>query len=78
MTQSLRNKWIETGLKKVDLRKVNHVSKKIKKPEKPKSGRKVFTMEEVELALSILHSSKRFFVFMCPLGLNPDLQTVFE
>ena len=35
VTQSLRNKWIETGLKKVDLRKVNPVSsKKIKKPEK--------------------------------------------
>ena len=62
VTQSLRNKWIETGLKKVDLRKVNPVSsKKIKKPEKTKGGRKVFTMEEVELASSILHSSKRVY-----------------
>ena len=58
VTQSLRNKWIETGPRKVDLRKV---SKKIKKPEKPKGGRKVFTREEVELASSILHSSKRVY-----------------
>ena len=61
VTQSLRNKWIEAGFKKVDLRKVNNVSKKIKKLEKPKGGRKVFTMEEVELASSILHSSKRVY-----------------
>ena len=56
----------------------NQTSAYFRAPEKPKGGRKVFTMEEVELALSILHSSKRFYVFMCPPGLNPDLQTVFE
>ena len=32
-------------------------------PEKPKGGRKVFTMEELELASSILHSSKRVYVY---------------
>ena len=46
--------------KKVELRKINTVSKKIKKPEKPKS-RKVFTKEDVELASSIFHSSKRVY-----------------
>ena len=56
----------------------NKTSAYFRAPEKPKGGRKVFTMEEVELALSILHSSKRFYVFMCPPGFNPDLQTVFE
>ena len=61
VTQSLRDKWIETGSKKVVMRKVNPVSKKIKKPEKPKTGRKVYTMEELELASSILHSSKRVY-----------------
>ena len=60
MTLSLRTKWIETQSKKVELRKINTVSKKIKKPEKPKS-RKVFTKEDVELASSIFHSSKRVY-----------------
>ena len=91
VTQSLRNKWIETGLKKVDLRKV---SKKIK------GGRKVFTREEVELASSILHSSKRVYnllrtrkilnlphkrtiyrhlqKFKCPPGLNPQVFRLFK
>ena len=61
VTQSLRTKWIGTTSKKVELRKVNPVSRKIKKPEKPKGSRKVFTMEELELASSILHSSKRVY-----------------
>ena len=46
--------------KKVELRKINTVSMKIKKPEEPKS-RKVFTKEDVELASSIFHSSKRVY-----------------
>ena len=91
VTQSLRNKWIETGPRKVDLRKV---SKKIK------GGRKVFTREEVELASSILHSSKRVYnllrtrkilnlphkrtiyrhlqKFKCPPGLNPQVFRLFK
>ena len=36
MTQSLRTKWTETGSKKVEPKKINAVSRKIKKPEKPK------------------------------------------
>ena len=60
VTQSLRSKWIDARAKKVEVIKINPVSKKIKKPEKPKS-RKVYTKEELELASSILHSSKRVY-----------------
>ena len=66
MTQSLRTKWTETGSKKVNpsLRKISTVSRKITKPEKPKPKRKVFTMEELELASSILHSSRRVYTLL--------------
>ena len=62
LTQSLRTKWTETGSKKVEPKKINAVSRKIKKPEKTK--RKVFTMEELELASSILHSSRRVYTLL--------------
>ena len=63
LTQSLRTKWTETvSTKKVPLRKINTVSRKIKKPEKPK--RKVYTVEELELASSILHSSRRVYTLL--------------
>ena len=64
VTLSLRTKWTEAGSKKVNpsLRKINTASRKIMKPEKPK--RKVFTMEELELASSILHSSRRVYTLL--------------
>ena len=66
LTTSLRTKWTETGSKKVNpsLRKISTVSRKITKPEKPKPKRKVFTMEELELASSILHSSRRVYTLL--------------
>ena len=60
MAQSLRRKWTETrSVKKDPVRKMKAASMKIKKPEKPK--RKVYTKEEIELASSIMHSSRRVY-----------------
>ena len=60
LPQSLRTKWTETvSSKKVPLVKIKTASRKIMKPEKPK--RKVYSKEELELASSILHSSRRVF-----------------
>ena len=75
VTLSLRTKWTEAGSKKVNpsLRKINTASRKIMKPEKPK--RKVFTMEELELASSILHSSRRVYTLLRTL---PHPRTIYK